>query len=117
MLIAAHLLAICAVLAADMPHWAGASVSVLLLCNLLDLVFFDVPGRRWRSFALSQRRLTVDMPDGHALGGELLPQTLVIPFCVVLRARLEGRMRSQVIFADAMSEDAFRELRVRLRYP
>ncbi len=60
------------------------------------------------------------MTDGRELGAEILGDSIVLPYLVVLNFRLPQqsmlhRRRSKVIFPDALSEDKFRQLRVCLR--
>jgi len=71
----------------------------------------------WRSFSLDQKHITVSTQGGE-LYGEVVHHTVVTAHCVVLCARMEGYKlpACQVIFSDALPDEVFRELRVRLRY-
>lgn len=70
------------------------------------------------SFSLNKRRIQLKMRSGAEWIGEVTGQTLVTARCVVLCVQLKGRKWPiyQLVFSDSMSFDAFRELRVRLRY-
>lgn len=108
-----HLLATTMLFWTDMaPAWRY--FFVFLLC--LSLFFSLRASRPWRSFFLDQDRIVVTLSDGKAVSGELSGRTLITPLCVVLRARLDGQLIHQVIFKDAMPADAFRDLRVRLKF-
>jgi hypothetical protein len=119
MSLAVHLLALAAVFSANLPLWVISGLFVLILFNLLNHIYRHArAGVSWRSVTLFKDHLVVNTLNGDELNGELAPQTVVTPLCVVLCARLNGCRRPvcQVIFRDAMSADAFRELRVRLRF-
>lgn len=116
---AVHLCAIVSVSLANLPLWAGSALSLLILSNLLNLSYRHVRGGQlWRSVLLVKNQVVINTLDGQELNGELVSQTVVTPLCVVLCARLDGCRLPvcQVIFKDAMAKDAFRELRVRLRF-
>jgi hypothetical protein len=119
MLIAAHLLVTVSVFLTNLPVWARSSLVLLLFFSLLYHLYLHLlSGQSWRSFSLEQKHLVINTMGGKELSGELSHQTLVIPQCVVLCARLDGYRFPvcQVIFKDAMQADAFRELRVRLKF-
>lgn len=116
MLAAVHLTAIASICYARLPFPVKTAISLLLLTNLAYLIYLDMRGNTWRSFSLRDRRLQVPVAGGKILHGELSPETLVTPLCVVLCARLDGSLRRRVIFFDAMPSDDFRTLRVMLKY-
>lgn len=72
----------------------------------------------WREISLDQSGVSVITRNGSKLMGWVAGKTIVSPYFVLLRVRSEGRYRpvSRVIFPDAMGGDAFRELRVRLKF-
>ncbi len=72
----------------------------------------------WREISLNPSGLSVIARDGSKLSGRIAGKSLVSPYLVLLRIRPEGRYRtiSRIIFPDAMDRDAFRELRVRLKF-
>lgn len=119
MLIAVHLLVMVSVCLTDLLVWARSSLVLLLFFSLFYHLYRHLlSGQSWRSFSLEQERLVINTLGGDALSGEVAHQTVVIPQCVVLCARLDGYKFPvcQVIFRDAMQVDAFRELRVRLKF-
>lgn len=119
MSLAVHLLASAAVFLANLPLWALSGLLFLLLFNLLNHIYHHArSGVSWRNVTLFKEYLVVNTLNGSELNGELAPQTVVTPLCVVLCARLNGHRLPvcKVIFPDAMPADAFRELRVRLRF-
>ncbi len=94
---------------------------VLSLPVLLSLRYHldRVTGRQsWRAFSLDKLRVVVVNGGGEELAGLVLDQTVVTPYLVLLRVKLDGRRFAvnQIIFPDALQDDAFRELRVRLRF-
>lgn len=117
LLFAVHLLVMVTIVLTDLPAWARISMVLLIAASLMHQ-FYLHSKQFWRSFTLDERRVTVTTADGRVLSGELAEQTVVIPYCVVLCARLDGArlIVCQVIFPDAMQKEAFRDLRVRLRF-
>jgi hypothetical protein len=99
--------------------------SVMFLLVLLSLSYYlarDVllllPDS-WCDVSLGQEGdATVTMRCGHGFTGRIANNTAVSPHFIVLRVGVEGRWPapSRVIFPDAMSDGAFRELCVRLKY-
>jgi hypothetical protein len=72
----------------------------------------------WRSLAVTEGQVAVVTRDGTELAGPVAGSSVVTPFFVVLRFRPEGGRRSvaRAIFPDALENDAYRELCVRLRH-
>jgi hypothetical protein len=71
----------------------------------------------WLSCRLDKNSLVVKTRNGEEWLAEVLPETIVTPYFVLLRAKVEqGGVISQAIFWDALRDDVFRELRVRLRF-
>jgi hypothetical protein len=117
LLITLHLLAMMSVALTDMPVWARAGIVLLVVASLLHHLHRHLRGKHaWRSVTLDQRELQVTSSDGAQRCGEVVQPTVVMPFCVVLCARLDGRPVCQPIFRDAMQAGAFRDLRVHLRF-
>lgn len=119
LLFAVHLLAVIAVYLTNLPLWVRVCLALLVLLNLSHQLYLHLSARQaWRSLVLDQRRVFVGTQGGMRLTGQVAPRSVVIPFCVVLCVRLDGHRLPvcQVIFRDAMQADAFRELRVRLRF-
>ncbi|MDP1592955.1 MAG: hypothetical protein Q8L80_01790 [Gallionella sp.] len=121
LLLAVHLLAVVSVYLIPVVNWARLSLSLLLFFSLFYHLYRYALLRShnsWRCFSLDQKHITVNTQGGAELCGELAHSTVVIAHCVVLCARLEGYKLPvcQVIFSDALPGEAFRELRVRLKY-
>lgn len=114
LLTAIHVLAVVSIILTNLPVWACAGLTLAVTANL---IWQQRSAQRWRSFTLDKTQLLVSDTSGDALAGELCACTVVIPLCVVLCVRQVGRRLPvcQVIFADAMVADDFRDLRVRLR--
>ena len=113
-LFAVHLLTMITLTLTDLPVWTRISVGLLIAISLIHQLWRKQP---WRSFTLDGRHVSVTTANGEVMSGELAAQTVVIPHCVVLCVKLDGArfIACQVIFPDAMQQEAFRELRVRLR--
>lgn len=72
----------------------------------------------WREISLDRGGASVVARDGSTLIGRIAGSTLVSPYFVLLCLRPEGHYRaiSRVIFPDAMDREAFRDLRVHLKF-
>lgn len=119
LLFVVHLLAILSVCLTNLVLWARASLALLIVASLIHQLYCHRRAKHaWRSFSLNQKQLVINTLGGETLNGELMHQTVVTPHCVVLCASVNDHKRPvcQVIFRDAMQADAFRELRVRLRF-
>jgi hypothetical protein len=120
-LLALHTLALCSIWFTDLTVLSQLGLSLLVLLSLLYHLNRHVllRGKRsWRVFSLDKLRVDVITRGGEELAGSILDQTVVTPYLVLLRVKLEGRRMPvyQVICCDALQVDAFRELRVRLRF-
>jgi hypothetical protein len=117
MLLTVHLLAGVCIFLSNLPLWARLSILLLIVFSLLYELYRQKQSG-WRSFSLNHKHVSIKTAAGLDLEGELAPQTLVTIWCVVLCVRRPEQAfpACQVIFPDAMQADAFRELRVRLRF-
>jgi len=117
MLLVVHLLAVASIFLTNLALWARLCIALLIFASMLLQIYRHMR-TGWRSFSLNRRRVAVSISAGNILDGELAHQTVVTPCCVVLCVSLKGRALPvcQVIFPDAMQADAFRELRVRLKF-
>jgi hypothetical protein len=72
----------------------------------------------WCEVALVPGGLSVVTRDGAGFLGHLENKTIVSPYFIVLRVRLEGRRLpvTRVIFPDALGAGGFRELCVQLKF-
>lgn len=117
LLVVAHLSAALSVCLTNLHPWARVGLIFPVVLSLLYHLNVHLRAQRgWRSFTLEKGHVSVITRGGDALYGELAPRTLVTPLCVVLCAKNASKQVCQVIFCDAMDCDAFRELRVRLRF-
>jgi hypothetical protein len=97
---------------------------VMLFLISLSLVYYlarDVLllfTNSWHEISLDQNGVSVVARDGSICHGRVANMTVVSPYFVVLCVKLEGRrlLVSRVIFPDAMSTGAFRELCVQLKF-
>jgi len=115
--LAAHALAVAALLVATIPLWAQA---VLLLGLSVSLYAVH---RRYRSPTVACLMLGGDGRLKVGAGGTALrevavhPHTTVLSFLVVLLYREDGRVRGLSLLADCMDADDFRRLRWRRGAP
>jgi hypothetical protein len=72
----------------------------------------------WREISLEQNAVSVITRDGSSVVGQVANQSFISPYFIVLCVRLEGHrlLVCRVIFPDAMSSGAFRELCVYLKF-
>lgn len=119
-LLAVHGLALYA-LAAVLPLWAGVACAALMLASLAYYLARDA----WLRLGASCIGLVTDaegvvmlLRDGTQLPCRVLADSLVTPALVVLNVRPRaGRgARSVVILPDSLDAEAFRRLRVWLRW-
>lgn len=119
LLIALHLLTILSVCVTDLELWARLGLSATILISLIHQLYRHAWAKQsWRSFSLDKRSVVINTRGGDELNGEVAQGTVVTAHCVMLCARMDGYRLPvcQVIFPDAMQVDAFRELRVHLRF-
>jgi hypothetical protein len=121
LLILLHVIVTIVVCVTAMPLPVKLVMSLLIFLSLFYYLARDVLlllPHSWRGISLNQNSVTVIARDGSSLLGQVANNTVVSPYFVVLRVRLEGHrlLVSRVIFPDALSADEFRELCVRLRF-
>lgn len=120
-LLLSHAIVASVVYMTAMPWTARLAVFLLIVLSLSYYLardaFLIFPGS-WREISLDQSSVSVVARNGSKLIGQVAGKTIVSPYFVLLRIRPEGRHRSisRVIFPDAMDGDAFRELRVCLKF-
>lgn len=117
-----HSIAVLAVCVSATPLLVRLSLSLLVIASLAFHLARDallmLPAS-WRSLSVGEAgAATIVARDGFVSTGQVAGGSVVTPWFVVLRIRLEDKRRSavRVIFPDALGSDAFRELCVRLRY-
>ena len=116
-----HLLALGVTLAADLPMM----VRIGLLCSLFLYAYHSqrrqsesYPGRVVQVRLTSQGRAGLMTRDGAKRVGALRTDSLVTPWLIILRFRINGRFRNEnlVIARDSLTGEELRRLRVLLRF-
>lgn len=111
--IAAHVLAAFAVLASTIPGWLAALLLVAVGYSCSRLRPSGLPA----SLTLhADGRCEKVGADGTAIDVPVHPQTMVLPWLVVLLHRQQGRVLALVLAADSMDAEHGRQLRVWLRW-
>lgn len=91
----------------------------LLLLPISGSLWFALRPVRFRSLNLAvEGRLSVTERDGRRVDAQVLPESTVFSWLVVLRFLVAGERRTQTLtlFPDQMSRDEFRMLCVCLRW-
>ena len=101
--------------------WVRISISSLIILSFLHHLLLDalkLSSTSWVSLSLNDNQLIVGLRSGVAMSGVLMQSSIITPACVVLCAKLDGYKLPiyTVIFRDTMPQEAFRQLRVRIRY-
>lgn len=120
-LVIAHLLAFVSVCLINGALWLCLALLPLIFINLLYCLYRYALLRdnaSWVSFSVNRKRLLINTRGGDEWGGDVMRRTVVTPHCVVLCARIDEHKLpvSQVIWWDAMPAEAFRELRIQLKF-
>ena len=111
--LAAHVVAVGAVLAATLPSWLAA---VLLLLIGASLARVRRKPQVARLVLRGDGRLEAVSPDGMASDALVHPHTLVLSFLVVLLYRQQGGLRFLTLLGDSLAQEDFRQLRLWLRW-
>lgn len=119
-LVIAPLLAITSVFLANIEGVVQFLLVMLVALGIFPALWREALLRHatsWQSIILQQRHVRIIRRNADEVSGEVMHRTLVMPLCIVLWVRTEGGVSvSQVIFPDALQDDAFRELCVRLKH-
>ena len=121
LLLALHMMAAAVVFATALPWLAKLAMLILVISSLAYYLARDAlllfPGS-WRDISLDRKNVSVVTNDGTVLTGHVAERTFVSPYFVVLCVMPEDRRMtfSRMIFPDAVSARAFREVCVHLRY-
>lgn len=120
LLLVSHLAALAAAHVAAIPSAWSLFLSIAILSSLMYRLFRDVWMRlpsSWRALSIEQDEVVLVRHDGAKLIGHIAAGTFVHPAFILLRIRREGRRNTvaRVLFPDALGQEAFRELSVRLR--
>lgn len=113
-LLAAHALALWGLLQAGLP-----GVSLLLLVSLLVYLWRWLRHRDVCGLVLQGDSCVIERGDGESLKLMLGKRHVVTNFLVILQLRNPQRLdhRYLLLFRDALDAEAFRRLRVLLRFP
>lgn len=91
-------------------------VALSLFYHLARDVLLLLPDS-WREISLGRDSVAIVTRDGSHFDGLVTDGSVVSPYFIVLRIRLNGRLTvSRVVFPDALGASEFRELCVRLRF-
>lgn len=121
LLLLIHLLALANVLWLPVPAWIKWIAAASLLFSLIYYWRRDA----WRSlpascvaFRLEKSHVVLTCRNGQELPGQLLSDSVVMPFMTLLRVLPSGARvaRNVLIFPDAIAPESFRQLRVLLRW-
>lgn len=121
LLLLAHLLSALAVYAALIPFSLRLAILFLLLLSLTFHLARDalllLPAS-WRRLSIGAGEATIITGGGFELTGQLAGGCVVTPWFVILRIKPDGKYWpvARAIFSDALENDAFRELCVRLKF-
>lgn len=120
LLVALHALGAAAMALSDLPWALKAALAALLAASLTSALRTHVwPRGAGAIVALrvsGDRTAVVLTRSGELIPGDVLPESLVHPAAVILRLATERGARTAIIFPDAVDADAFRRLRVLLRW-
>lgn len=87
---------------------------LILIVSAFSIYVYIINNRPKNIIWSSQNKWEV--VDKEKYSAALLPDSIVLPWLVVLNFRLEtGRNKSLIVFADAIDSQSFRKLRVRLK--
>lgn len=116
-----HSLALCALMTLPWPLWLRLLAMSGLLCSLVYLSWRAAWLRMPAScvaVGLEGDEIELIARNGAVVSGIVQRDTLVTPHVIVLNILPQGARcrRSVVIFGDAMEQEDFRALRVRLRW-
>ena len=121
LLLLSHTVAAITVYATAMPLAPRLAMILLILLSLFYYLARDawllLPDS-WCDIAFDQNSVSVVFRDDSSFLGKVATKTMVSPYFVVLRIKLDSRRLpvSRIIFPDALGTDVFRDLCVRLKF-
>ena len=121
LLLSIHMLVAIVMWFTTMPPAIRFTLMLLTLLSLLYYlardVFLLLPNS-WREFRVGQAEQIIIFLGGSKLPFQILGQTIASPYLVLLRVRVDGQRwpTSRIIFPDALADDLFRQLCVRLKF-
>jgi hypothetical protein len=116
-----HMTAATIIYATVLPAVARTAIILLIALSLIYYlgrdVFLVFPDS-WHEISLDKGDISVAARDGSSLLAQVANTTIVSPFCILLRIRMEGHhlLISRAIFSDSLGEGEFRELYIHLRF-
>jgi hypothetical protein len=121
LLLLLHLLAVCAVFMAALSWPARMAIFLLIFLSLAYYLARDVLlllPHSWRELSLDTGSVSVVRQDGSRLEGMVAGGSLVCAYFIALGVRSDTRGVPvfRVIFPDAVGQERFRELCVRIRF-
>ncbi|MDD2685527.1 MAG: hypothetical protein PHY62_05165 [Gallionella sp.] len=95
------------------------SLVVVILFSVLYLLVREVFRRlpsSWLTFSVDGSTIQAAKRNGQFVQGQLMPGSVIFPFCLLLRIKSEGRghVQTLVVFSDALNPDEYRRLCVQL---
>lgn len=120
-LVASHGAALAVLVPLALPLWAKILLASLVLTSMLYHIWHDA----WLLALSSNKTLLLDgdmillvARNGDQVTARVLADSLVTPFLTVLNVLPQGRhlARSVIILPDSLDVEAFRQLRVLLRW-
>lgn len=101
--------------------WAQILINTLIVFSFIHHLTLDVLLLRptsWCSIALDGHHVVVATRSRDPISGELSARTVITPYVIVLLIKQERHFMPacRVLFCDSMRKEAFRQLRVRLKY-
>lgn len=121
LLLLIHVMSLAVVLLLPVPLWGKLAGLGGLCCSLYYYLRRDARlslSTSCVALRLEKTRVVLIFRNGQELAGELLSDSVVMPFMTLLRVLPQDTRfaRSVVIFPDAIAPEQFRALRVALRW-
>lgn len=121
LLLLSHLLSAGVVLQTSLSPLVKAAILLLVALSLgycLARDVFQLLPHSWRELSFDSVEVSVVNLDGSLLAGKVANGSMVCPYFIALGIRCENRHLPvfRVVFPDAVGNEEFRELCVRLRF-
>lgn len=116
-LLVSHAASLTLVWLTTFQNLAQLAISLLILFSLLRYRAL-LSQQSCTAFTLeADQTITVTSPLSISQNGIIGHDTLITPYFVLLRIKMQFFTLNLPIFYDALPADAFRQLRIRLKYP
>jgi toxin CptA len=121
LMITAHGVSVGALWVLDLPLWAKATISLLVLFSLgfhLRKDVWLVSPTATIALLLQGDQVVMTLHNGEQLPGKIMRDSLVTPMLTILNVLPQGSRftRSLVILPDTLDKESFRKLRVWLKW-